>query len=165
MVHRLRRTLIGTLLTAYAVFVCVITLTPRMPGTSTVGSLVYQLLAALHARGIAVWADYLTVEFIGNILMFVPLGILTALVLDRRRWWLLAVLGTLFSAFIELSQLLLLPDRYSEVRDIVSNTLGFWLGAAIVVLGRLLFAHRGRTAGAEGAGRSDHSERLGRMEG
>lgn len=52
--------------------------------------------------------------------------------------------GTLFSGFIELGQLLFLPDRFPEVRDLISNSTGFLLGAAASVLFRLLVAHRDR---------------------
>lgn len=152
MVRRFRRRITTILLIAYAVFVCVITLSPRMPGSSTVSNLVRRVLAELHERGIALWADYLTIEFVGNILMFVPLGILTALALDRRHWWTLLFLGTLFSAFIEVFQYVLLPGRYSEWRDILSNSLGFLLGAGLAVLLRLLIAHRDRLVVAESRG-------------
>ena len=149
MVGRFRRRITGILLVLYVAFVCVITLSPRMPGASTTNRLVRRVLAELHERGILTWVTFLHVEFVANILMFVPLGLLTALALHRRWWWTLLFLGTAFSAVIELCQLLLLPGRYSEVRDIVSNSIGFLIGAGVAVLLRLLIAHRDRLVIAE----------------
>lgn len=130
------------LLAVYAALVAVITLSPRMPGSGSVARIVDRVLESLHARGLFLGADYLTIEFIGNILMFVPLGVFTALLVSRRHWWVLLFAGTLYSGVIELSQLLFLPDRYPEVRDLISNTTGFLLGATASVLFRLAVAHR-----------------------
>jgi len=46
------------------------------------------------------------------------------------------------SGFIELTQLLFLPSRYPEVRDLISNSTGFLLGALGAIIIRLLVAHR-----------------------
>ena len=62
---------------------------------------------------------YLVVEFHGSILMFVPLGDFAALLLSYRYWWALLFLGTLFSGFIELGQLLFLPDGSRSSRSAV----------------------------------------------
>ncbi len=122
------------LLAAYTAFVLFMTITPRGAGDGALTRWVSETLDDLHARGIALWVDFLTIEFIANILMFVPLGFLTALVLQRRRWWLLWVVGTAFSGLIELWQLLFLPERYPDWRDLVSNTIGFLIGAGLGVL-------------------------------
>jgi len=129
---------------AYSAFVCVITLSPRMPGASTVSRVVDRFLFELHERGISTWMTFLHIEFAGNVLMFVPLGLLLALLLDRRRWWLLLFLGTLMSAALELAQLLFLPDRFPEWRDLASNTIGFLIGASLAVVVRMVIAHRDR---------------------
>jgi glycopeptide antibiotics resistance protein len=130
------------LFVGYSLFVAVITLTPKMPGANFVGRVVDRLLASLQYRGLFPNANFLTIEFIGNILMFVPLGIFVAMLVSRRRWWLLLFTGTLMSGFIELSQMLFLPGRVPEVRDLISNSTGFLIGAVSAVLVRLLVAHR-----------------------
>lgn len=139
---RFRRRLVLVLLLAYAAFVMVITLSPRMPGTGFVTRVVRRMLASLHERGLLLFVDYLTIEFIGNILMFVPLGILTALLISRRNWWMLLFLGTVFSGLIETAQYLFLPERYPEVRDVASNTIGFLLGAIVSVTFRIIVGYR-----------------------
>ena len=144
MASRFRRRLVTALLVLYAGVVGVITLTPEMPGTGLVDRFVSRVLRSLHARGVLPGIDYLTVEFIGNILMFVPLGVLVALLVPRRAWWTLLLAGTVFSGFIELFQALFLPDRYPEWRDLLSNSTGFLIGAAIAVSLRMIVNHRDR---------------------
>lgn len=139
---RFRRRIVMAMLVVYTVFVLVITLSPQMPGSGFVSRLVTRVLASLHARGMFEFVDFLVVEFLGNILMFVPLGVFVALLISRRHWWVLLFAGTLFSGFIELGQLLLLPDRVPEMRDLISNSTGFILGAIAAVVFRLAVAHR-----------------------
>lgn len=139
---RFRRRMTILMLLVYSVFVIVITLTPRMPGSGFVSKSVDRVLASLHARGLFEFVDFYVVEFLGNILMFIPLGIFVALLLSRRHWWLLIFLGTLFSGIIELSQMLFLPGRFPEVRDLASNSMGFLIGAILAVAFRLIVAHR-----------------------
>lgn len=131
-----------TLLVIYSAFVLVITLSPQMPGSGLTRWLVRRVLASLRAREILEFVDFLFLEFLGNILMFIPLGIFVALLISRRHWWLLLFAGTVFSGFIELGQLLFLPDRVPEVRDLISNSTGFILGAIVAVSLRMAVAHR-----------------------
>ncbi len=141
---RFRRRMVMLMLAAYSVFVMVITLSPRMPGSGFVSRVVDRFLQSLHARGIFEFVDFLVLEFLGNILMFVPLGVFVALLLSRRHWWVLIFIGTAFSGVIELGQMLFLPDRFPEVRDLFSNSIGFLLGAIAAVAFRLMVAHRDR---------------------
>ena len=139
---RFRRQMVVLMLIVYSGFVMVVTLSPRMPGSGFVSRVVYNVLASLHSRGLFTFVDFLVVEFLGNILMFIPLGVLVALLVSRRRWWVLTFLGTVFSGIIELAQLLFLPSRFPEVRDLISNSSGFLIGAIAAVTFRLIVAHR-----------------------
>jgi len=143
MASRFRRRLVAVMLVVYSAVVLVITLTPQAPGASLISRITYRFIASMNARGIS-WVDFLVIEFIGNILMFVPLGIFAALLISRKAWWTLLFMGTAFSAFIEFFQAAFLPERYPEVRDIVSNTTGFLIGASIAITLRLLVSHRDR---------------------
>lgn len=138
------------MLVVYTALVFFVTLTPRAPGTGLVRRTVDRMLARLAELGVT-GIDFLDIEFLGNILMFVPLGVFAALLLPRRSRWMLLLIGTAFSAFIELYQGAFLPERYSEWRDIVSNTSGFLVGAG-VTLGVLL--RRARFRGAQEAVRA-----------
>ena len=141
MASRFRRRLVTAMLVVYTLIVMVITLTPQAPGAGIVSRLVFRFIRSANARGIT-WIDFLTIEFIGNILMFVPLGVFAALLIPRKAWWTLLFMGTAFSAFIEFFQATFLPERYPEVRDLVSNTSGFLIGAFFAVALRLLVSHR-----------------------
>ncbi|MCU1543719.1 MAG: VanZ family protein [Microbacteriaceae bacterium] len=138
---RFRRRLVSAMLVVYTGFVLLITLTPRMPGTGLVSRVVHRFLYELREHGITN-IHFLDIEFFGNILMFVPLGVFAALLVPRRAWWTLLFMGTAFSGVIEASQAAFLPDRFPEVRDLISNTTGFLIGAVVSVALRLLVAHR-----------------------
>ena len=146
-----RARILAVALAAYTAFVCVVTLSPRMPGTGSVEILVNSVLDYLHERGWFVGTEYLDIEFLANVGMFVPLGVLAALLVPHRARWALLLIGTAFSAFIESYQALFLPGRYPELRDIVSNSLGFLLGAGVTALLRALRSRRRGALGHDGA--------------
>lgn len=77
-----------------------------------------------------------------NVLLFVPLGILAALA--RPGWSLLrwAVVGLAASAAVEVVQWQLLPSRDASAYDILTNTIGMVLGAAVVLALMRLFGRR-----------------------
>lgn len=142
------------MLILYTGFVFVVTLSPRMPGTGFVTRFVNWALYQLHERDLFLWVGYLNIEFFGNILMFVPIGIFAALLIERRWWWVLLVLGSALSGFIETCQYLFLPGRVPEWRDVLSNSLGFLIGAALSVGLRLLVSHRDRLVEIDRAARA-----------
>jgi glycopeptide antibiotics resistance protein len=83
---------------------------------------------------------YLTVDLLGNIAVFIPLGVALALATfppppNRRfgaRWWLrIIAAGMLLSLGIELAQLAI-PSRATDVDDVILNTLGTAVGAVAV---------------------------------
>ena len=112
------------------------------------GDEVRSVLAALHSFGVPDWFGYTELEFTANVIMFVPLGFCFAL-LGTGRWWIAALaFPLLLSIGIELTQLLLLPERYADVSDVVANTFGGWTG---VVLAALLPRPRNKLAAGDRA--------------
>jgi glycopeptide antibiotics resistance protein len=73
---------------------------------------------------------YNLVEFFSNIFLFVPLGVLLSLILERR--YLILPIGLLTTVFIESMQAMFLPQRTASVNDVISNTVGACLGLLIV---------------------------------
>ena len=69
-----------------------------------------------------------------NVLLFVPLAALAALV-TRWAWWWVTLAAALASGVIELAQGAWLT-REASVQDVVANTLGALIGAAAVSLVR-----------------------------
>lgn len=72
-------------------------------------------------------------EAAGNVLLFVPFGLLLGALLGLRRWWVVWLAGSLTSAAIETIQLAI-PGRWSTLQDWVLNTLGTALGLAVLVV-------------------------------
>lgn len=67
------------------------------------------------------------VEFGSNILLFVPLGILLAILMPRRRY-LVAPIGFVVTLTIESVQGVLLGGRTASVSDLIANTAGTCIG-------------------------------------
>lgn len=130
--RRARSWTVRGLLAAYTVFVLCVTMAPDLQDYGVDGTAA-RILTVLHGLGVPLAFGFAELEFTANIGMFVPLGMLLALSLPRRRvWWGLALLPA-FSAAIEIAQGLFLPDRVADVRDVVSNGLGGAIGLLIAV--------------------------------
>lgn len=80
-------------------------------------------------------------NFVTNVLMFMPLGFFTGLVLPDKKWWVgfLALPAT--SALIEGVQIFL-PTRGTQLADFVANSLGGWIG--LLLASALIMATAGR---------------------
>lgn len=72
-----------------------------------------------------------------NVLLFVPLGALVA-VLTGWAWWRVVLLAMVTSASVELVQVVL--DREPTWVDVAANTAGAWVGVLLVRLGQRLRA-------------------------
>lgn len=75
------------------------------------------------------------IQYILNIVLFVPLGLLLPLVWKHSaRWHRIALIAFCVSAIIELSQLLPGAARSFDVDDLICNTLGGLVGFALYVV-------------------------------
>jgi len=115
------RRILAMVLAVYLAFVGFVTLDPSPPDPAG-NPLLIALLRVLPI-------SYDALEFTANIGMFIPIGALVAVL--SRHWWLAVVVGIALTCGIEFMQQLL-PARYPEVRDILSNTLGATIGASVV---------------------------------
>ncbi|NQX06627.1 VanZ family protein [Rathayibacter sp. VKM Ac-2856] len=118
----------------YLGIVALITLTPAPYPAGQPSALVRGIIAFLASTPVTSWFTFDVAEFTANVLMFVPLGALLAAQLPPRRRLLAAVIGLGVSVAIETIQLLALPSRVADVRDLVSNGTGALLGALLVVV-------------------------------
>jgi glycopeptide antibiotics resistance protein len=95
------------------------------------------LLAGCPAASQA--ARFLFFETLGNVLVFVPIGLSLAGALsglsERRRVWIAIAAGAALSIGIELVQLAM-PSRATDVDDVLLNTLSAALGAVFIVRSR-----------------------------
>ena len=118
--------LLTTATALYLVVVGWVTLGPQPTGLVHAAG-VWQLLGLFREHPSLAWIRYSDVEFAGNVAMFAPIGLFFLLLLGRSRWWAALLLGPLLSLGIETAQLFI-PGRVSDVRDLVSNSLGAVLG-------------------------------------
>lgn len=92
---------------------------------------VRRVLAWLQGMGAPEWVNYDFADFVANVGFFVPIGLVAALLLPWRVWWLAMPIGAALSAALELGQALFLPERYASWSDVLANTLGAVLGAFV----------------------------------
>ena len=126
--------------TAYGVYLATLLYLVWEPDASTPGGVVVVIADLLAGVGLP---GAVTVVEVGlNVVLFVPLSLLGAFVLDRweARWWLFAGLGA--TLVIELVQGMLLPTRSASGSDLVANTTGAMVGLACAHVLRHLLRRR-----------------------
>ena len=133
MVRAGRRPVVLTTTVVYLLAVAVITMTPQP--TSAPGGPLLQLSRVLARREATGWITFGLLEFTANVIMFIPFGVLFCLLLGRRRRWLVLLLAAGSTVVIESAQLVI-PNRVSDVRDLVANTAGAAIGLAMTLLVR-----------------------------
>ena len=116
---------------AYLGVVAWVTLGPQPLSTASRG-LLRRILAALGNHELTDWITYDRVEFVANVLMFVPIGLLFVLLFGRRQWWLAVLIGIAITLMIELAQSSII-DRVSDPRDVLANTAGAFLGVLVAL--------------------------------
>ncbi|MFS0794349.1 VanZ family protein [Microbacterium sp. 1P10AE] len=130
----------------YAFAVWWMTLRPEPYGAETAGIL-RRVLALLAGWPPTAWVTFDIVEFAANVTMFVPFGLLVSAWGGRP--WQGVLGGFIASAVIETTQLLFLPTRVADVRDLVANTLGATIGVLVAALiSRVIRLHSERIATA-----------------
>jgi glycopeptide antibiotics resistance protein len=127
---------------AYLGVVGWLTLSPSV--NSPEASWLWWLYTTIERWGPTSWVTFLGVEFVANILMFLPVGVFFVLLLGRSRWWAAIIFGVIGSCWIELAQYLWLPDRTADVRDVLSNGIGVIIGVGVAELLTWPVLHRRR---------------------
>jgi cyanate permease len=81
------------------------------------------------------WLSYHHVEYVANIAMFLPVGVLFLLLVARRRrrWWVALLMGVALSGAIEVAQRFI-PGRVSDLRDVAANSIGTAIGVVAALL-------------------------------
>ena len=123
---------------------------PSVPGGTNLRPLEHhgQALRALFEAGSNrdVIIQYLLADVVGNVLLFVPVGITVAGALARssapRRLLAASAVGVFLSGAIEVVQLWI-PGRATDVDDVIFNGLGAVVGAAAL----LVYLRRTRARG------------------
>lgn len=142
-----RHPVLSLVTVVYLAIVGWITLGPQ-PFDDGSDSLIWRALAVLGRYPATEWVTYAQLEFTGNVLMFLPIGLFFLLLLGRRYWWLAIIFGAGLTIAIETAQRFL-PDRVSDFRDIVANSTGALVGVLIALA---LTAGKARSIRREAAG-------------
>lgn len=124
---------------AYLGVVAWLTLGPQ-PFDDSSDGLIWKALDLIARVPFLHGVTYAGVEFTGNVLMFLPVGMFFLLLLGRRRWWLAVLIGVAMTITIESVQIVI-PGRVSDLRDVVANSVGALIG---VLLGLALTAQKAR---------------------
>lgn len=77
------------------------------------------------------WIRYNELEAIGNVLLYVPLGIFLVVFAPRTKNLVLALVPVLVSLLAEGAQILFLPERYATAFDVLYNAFGGVIGIFI----------------------------------
>ncbi|MGO1838260.1 MAG: VanZ family protein [Candidatus Microbacterium stercoravium] len=152
---RLRVGLATVLFVIYLAFVMWVTLSPTLDGIG-VNSIADRVLNALHRVGVPDAFGYMELEFVANIGMFIPLGFLLGLALPGWGWWLALLILPAYSGAIEWTQGEFLGDRVSDIRDIVSNSIGAWIGTIMAAFIRAMVHARDRKVLARARWEAEH---------
>lgn len=137
--RRVSRVPAGLTLVAYLIAVLVVTLWPEPPDPASL-SWLQRALEWAHEAGLPASVDLVVLEAVANVALFVPLGVLLPWARAVRPWTAIPA-GLALSAAIELTQLAM-PARFPSVQDVVMNTLGAAVGAALVLAVRAVREHR-----------------------
>lgn len=142
MLHR--HPLLSLLTGGYLAFVAWVTLTPQAYAAEHI-VIIYRVLDALHARGFLLTVDDAQMEFLGNVALFVPVGMFLLLLLGTRLWWAALALSFTMTAFIEAAQRNI-PGRVPDEQDLLANGLGAVIGCLAALVLTLPAALRRRDA-------------------
>lgn len=121
------------LLVPYALILALIVWLPDAQASRITG-IVGRIAQFLASRlDLSFSTTYTVMEFVANIALFIPFGILLAVGWPRLKTWHLALLGLATSGLIEGVQLFL-STRFSTVSDLVANTAGAIVGCLAIRL-------------------------------
>ncbi len=116
-----------------AAYLAVVAWIVFLPTAAVASGSVHVIAALLQSAGFPPWITPTAVEFVTNVLLFVPASFLGRTFRPHWRWrhWLAAgLVGTLL---IESVQYAFLSARSAQLMDVVANTLGAVVGYAVGV--------------------------------
>jgi len=126
-----RHPYISTATFGYLAVVAWLTLSPQAPDQRD-GPL-WQLALFLDQFSATERLTFNDLEFVANIGLFVPVGLFFVLLVGKRGWWLALTFAIGLTVGIEWVQQFI-PSRVSDVRDVLSNSLGAAIGVMITLM-------------------------------
>ena len=123
-----QRRIVFSLAVLYALALALIALWPT-PVDRPVDGLIVDVVRHVHELGMPGWVGYDLIEFLANVALFAPFGFFVSALLDTHPA-VSALVGFATSASIEVLQLVVRPERFATISDVVANTLGAVIGVA-----------------------------------
>ncbi|MFD4959663.1 VanZ family protein [Microbacterium sp. NPDC058389] len=136
-----RHAIILLMALGYGVFLAFMVFWPS-PIDEPIQGLLERAISELHERGVPGFIDYDFIESFSNVLLFIPVGFLFALMVPLRWWPVALLLGPALSVGIELIQRYLLDARVSTVDDVIANSIGATIGVLLAVVIRAVVKAR-----------------------
>lgn len=128
----MRKPLALLALACYLIILVATSIWPKPVDGEGILSIITSELLQFTARTPALdWIQYNELEAIGNVLLYIPLGIFLVVFAPRTKTILVALVPVLVSLLAEGVQRLFLPDRYATINDVAYNALGGLLGILI----------------------------------
>lgn len=114
----------GVLVVGYAAYILYVTVFGRAETEDVKYNFMpfWSYLATMRGEGV----NLMQLNFL-NVVMFVPMGLLLWCAMGKREWWKVLLLLVLFSASIEVLQLVL-KRGFCEFDDVFHNALGGMIG-------------------------------------
>lgn len=128
-------------LLCYGAVVALVTLTPNPVGPGFEHH-VTGLIEIFHAKGLPTWFGFNWLEWVANVVLFIPLGMFVTLLLPQRLQWVALIVLPLISVAIETTQHLFFPARFATVEDVLGNSIGGAIGVLIAWLLRVAVHRR-----------------------
>ena len=117
---------------AYLGFVGWVTLGPQ-PFDDRGNGLIGRALRFFSRHDATDWITYQRLEFLANVGMFIPVGMFFLLLFGRRMWFVAVLAGVAMTCAIEFVQIFL-PNRVSDVSDIIANSAGTLIGVLFTLV-------------------------------
>ena len=76
-----------------------------------------------------------------NVVVFIPVGLLLSIAFKQVTWWKALLIGCCISVTIEALQFFLMRG-FSELDDVMHNTLGCLIGFGFMIILRIIFKTR-----------------------
>ena len=123
----IKRIFLNTLLYIYITLVFMVTVMPVVENIKYIGTFEYRWMRLVPFDDYNCGRDQAVRQIILNTFMFMPFGFLLPLI-RKHNFFSVTLLSFLFSVFIEVFQPLISSVRYSDITDVITNTLGGILG-------------------------------------
>ena len=132
------RRIAGLVLVEYMFFIYCSTVIYRTVAERFVG---YSFTPFWSYNAIKEGRTELLIENIMNVVVFVPVGMLLCMAFKQMTWWKALLIGCGISVTIESLQFFFMRG-FSEVDDVMHNTMGCLIGFGIITILRIIFKTR-----------------------